>query len=216
MIKQFGSFLQEAKDSEKYKLLLISTEMGDKAITAERMEEEAKKLGYDYYITKMEGTFIRKSDDGVWTVHKEDDDKGFVVSPSDTVCFIRGTPERDSYLDLVSQLERAGICVVNSRECMELASDKYRTYLRLQEYGLNQPKTVLLPKSDIIEKAVEELDTKFPIIMKTLRGSKGVGVLFIESERALQSIVQLLFKQDKQSDLLIQEYRFYTFEESGK
>ena len=85
MIKQFGSFLQEAKDSEKYKLLLISTEMGDKAITAERMEEEAKKLGYDYYITKMEGTFIRKSDDNVWTVHKEDDKKGFVVSPSDTV-----------------------------------------------------------------------------------------------------------------------------------
>jgi len=206
VIKQFGSFLQEAKDSEKYKLLLISTEMGDKAITAERMEEEAEKLGYDHYITKMEGTFIRKSDDGVWTVHKEDDEKGFIVSPSDTVCFIRGTPERDSYLDLVSQLERAGICVVNSRECMELASDKYRTYLRLQEYGLNQPKTVLLPKSDIIEKAVEELDTKFPIIMKTLRGSKGVGVLFVESERALQSIVQLLFKQDKQSDLLIQEY----------
>lgn len=206
MIKQFGSFLQEAKDSEKYKLLLISTEMGDKAITAERIEEEAKKLGYEYYITKMEGTFIRKSDEGVWTVHKEDDKKGFVVSPSDTVCFIRGTPERDSYLDLVSQLERASICVVNSRECMELASDKYRTYLRLQEYGLNQPKTVLLPKTDIIEKAVEELDTKFPIIMKTLRGSKGVGVLFIESERALQSIVQLLFKQDKQSDLLIQEY----------
>ena len=206
MIKQFGSFLQEAKDSEKYKLLLISTEMGDKAITAERIEEEAEKLGYDYYITKMEGTFIRKSEEGVWTVHKEDDKKGFIVSPSDTVCFIRGTPERDSYLDLVSQLERAGICVVNSRECMELASDKYRTYLRLQEYGLNQPKTVLLPKADIIEKAVEELDTKFPIIMKTLRGSKGVGVLFIESERALQSIVQLLFKQDKQSDLLIQEY----------
>ena len=206
MIKQFGSFLQEAKDSEKYKLLLISTEMGDKAITAERIEEEAEKLGYDYYITKMEGTFIRKSDEGVWTVHKEDDKKGFIVSPSDTVCFIRGTPERDSYLDLVSQLERAGICVINSRECMELASDKYRTYLRLQEYGLNQPKTVLLPKADILEKAVEELDTKFPIIMKTLRGSKGVGVLFIESERALQSIVQLLFKQDKQSDLLIQEY----------
>ena len=122
----------------KYKLLLISTEMGDKAITAERIEEEAKKLGYEYYITKMEGTFIRKSEEGVWTVHKEDDEKGFIVSPSDTVCFIRGTPERDSYLDLVSQLERAGICVVNSRECMELASDKYRTIatnklLKLQE-----------------------------------------------------------------------------------
>ena len=205
-LKQFGSFLNEAKKEDKYRLLLISTEFGDKAVTAERIEEEAKKLGYDYYITKMEGTYIRKSDEGVWTVHKEDDEKGFEVDPTDTVCFVRGTPERDSYLDLVSQLERAGICVVNSRESMALASDKYRTYLRLQEYGITQPKTVLLPKPDFIEKAFDELETEFPIIMKTLRGSKGVGVLFIESERSLNSIVQLLFKQDKQADILIQEY----------
>ena len=39
-----------------------------------------------------------------------------------------------------------------------------------------------------------------------MRGSKGVGVLFVESERALNSIVQLLFKQDKHTDILIQEY----------
>ena len=31
--------------------------------------------------------------------------------------------------------------------------------------------------------------------MKTLRGSKGVGVLFIESERALDSIVQLNYNE---------------------
>jgi len=31
-------------------------------------------------------------------------------------------------------------------------------------------------------------------------------VLFVESERALNSIVQLLFKQDKHTDILIQEY----------
>ena len=42
--------------------------------------------------------------------------------------------------------------------------------------------------------------------MKTLRGSKGVGVLFIESEKALDSIVQLIMKQDEDSDLLLQEY----------
>jgi len=205
-LKEFGSFLNEAKEEDKYRLVLISTEFGDKAITAERIEEEAKKAGYEYYITNMDGTYVRKSDKGVWTIHKDDDKKGFVVTPDDTVIFVRGTPERDSYLDLVSQLERAGIPVVNSRECMELASDKYRTYLRLQEYGLTQPKTVLLPKVDLMEKAAEELGSDFPIIMKTLRGSKGVGVLFIESERALTSLVQLLFKQDKNTDLLIQEY----------
>jgi len=211
-LKEFGSFLNEAKTEEKYRLLLISAELGDKAVTAQRMEDEAKKLGYEFYVTKMSGTYIRKSDEGVWTVHKEGDDKGFIVDSSDTVCFVRGTPERDSWLDLISQLERAGIPIVNSRECMELASDKYRTYLRLQEYGLTQPKTVLLPKEEQMEQAVKELETDYPIIMKTLRGSKGVGVLFIESERALISLVQLLFKQDKSADLLIQEYKETKFD----
>ncbi len=211
-LKEFGSFLNEAKTEEKYRLLLISAELGDKAVTAQRMEDEAKKLGYEFYVTKMSGTYIRRSDEGVWTVHKEGDDKGFVVDSSDTVCFVRGTPERDSWLDLISQLERAGIPIVNSRECMELASDKYRTYLRLQEYGLTQPKTVLLPKEEQMEQAVKELETDYPIIMKTLRGSKGVGVLFIESERALISLVQLLFKQDKSADLLIQEYKETKFD----
>ena len=54
--------------------------------------------------------------------------------------------------------------------------------------------------------AFEQLEDKFPVILKTLRGSKGVGVLFIESEKSLDSIVQLLNKQDEDSDILLQQY----------
>ena len=203
-MEQFKSFITEQKD-DKYRVLVISAEKGDKAITAKRMEEESNKLGYPIYVAGMDGTYT-KFENNIRTVHKSDDDKGFEIHINDTVVFVRGTPERDSWLDLVSQLENAGYCVVNSRDCLELASDKYRTYLRLQDFGLTQPKTVLIPNEDEIESAFKNLDTKFPIIMKTLRGSKGVGVLFIESERALNSIVQLLFKQDKSADILIQKY----------
>tara|TARA_B100000214_G_scaffold367078_1_gene336803 strand:- start:145 stop:1509 length:1365 start_codon:yes stop_codon:yes gene_type:complete len=200
----FKSFITEDKH-ENYRVVVISNELGDKAITAERIEEEAKKLNYPHYIVPMDGTYT-VFENGQRTIHKSDDDKGFKIHPSDTVIFVRGTPERDSHLDLISQFQRAGYCVVNSRECLEIASDKYRTYLRLKDFGLTQPKTVLIPNKDSIEKSFQNLDTKFPIILKTLRGSKGVGVLFVESERALTSIVQLLFKQDKSSDILIQEY----------
>ena len=200
----FKSFITEDKH-EDYRVVVISNELGDKAITAERIEEEAKKLNYPHYIVPMDGTYTVFKN-GQRTIHKSDDDKGFEIHPSDTVIFVRGTPERDSHLDLISQFQRAGYCVVNSRECLEVAADKYRTYLRLKDFGLTQPKTVLIPNKDSIEKSFQNLDTKFPIILKTLRGSKGVGVLFVESERALTSIVQLLFKQDKSSDILIQEY----------
>ena len=42
--------------------------------------------------------------------------------------------------------------------------------------------------------------------MKTLSGSQGVGVLFIESERSYDSQVQLLHNLNSDVDLLIQEY----------
>ena len=145
-MEQFKSFIAEAED-EKYRIVVISAEKGDKAITAKRMEEEANKLKYPIYVAGMDGTYT-KFENGVRTVHKSDDDKGFEIYVNNTVIFVRGTPERDSWLDLVSQLEKAGYCVVNSRDCMELASDKYRTYLRLQDFGLTQPKTVLIPNEN--------------------------------------------------------------------
>tara|TARA_B100000929_G_scaffold254915_1_gene216434 strand:+ start:1572 stop:2936 length:1365 start_codon:yes stop_codon:yes gene_type:complete len=203
-MEKFKSFITEAKN-EDYRIVVLSVEHGDNAITAKRIKEEADKLKLPHYIVNIDGTHVLYND-GTYTIHELDDNKGFKISSYDTVVFIRGTPTKDSSLNLVSELEKLGICVVNSRETISIAADKFRTYIKLKDYGLTQPKTVLVPNEDSLETAVENLDTKFPIIMKTLRGSKGVGVLFIESERALTSIVQLMYKTDSNTDLLIQEY----------
>ena len=203
-MEKFKSFITEEKN-EDYRIVVLSVEHGDNAITAKRIKEEADKLKLPNYIVGIDGTHISYNN-GTYTIHELDDETGFQISSYDTVVFIRGTPTKDSSLNLVSELEKLGICVVNSRETISIAADKFRTYIKLKDYGLTQPKTVLVPNEDFLETAVENLDTKFPIIMKTLRGSKGVGVLYIESERALTSIVQLMYKTDSNADLLIQEY----------
>ena len=115
-MEKFKSFITEAKE-DKYRILVISAEHGEKAITAKRMEEEAENLKYPIYVAPMDGTYT-KFENNIRTVHKIDDDKGFEIHIEDTVIFIRGTPERDSWLDFISQLEKAGYCVVNSRDCM--------------------------------------------------------------------------------------------------
>ena len=107
---------------------------------------------------------------------------------------------------MLSQLEKAGVSCINNRATVNICVDKYRTFLRLADYGLTQPQTVLVPNKDGVETAVENLGTGYPMIMKTLRGSKGVGVIFIESERSLESIVQLIYKENDEAELLIQEY----------
>ena len=202
-MEQFKSFITEQVDSD-YRIVVLSVEHGDKSITSKRIKEEANKLDIPNYVIPIQGAYI-KYDSGKHTIHSVDDDKGFELDSS-TVVFIRGTPSKDSSLDLISELERLGVCCVNSRTSIAIASDKYRSYIRLKDYGLTQPKTVLIPNEDSVEKSFENLDAKFPIILKTLRGSKGVGVLFVESERSLNSVVQLIFKTDPMADLLIQEY----------
>ena len=204
-MENFKSFITEAKE-DKYRILVISAEPDNNKLfhTAQRVTDEAKKSGHEVYVVKVEGAIV--SYDNGYKIFNADDRVGFEID-NDTVAIVRGSVRlKKSYLDLLSQLEKIGVCMVNSRETVEISADKYRTYLKLQDYGLTQPKTVLVPNANTWEDALESLDSKFPIIMKTLEGSKGVGVLFIESERQIESLVQLLYNQNEDVDLLIQEY----------
>jgi len=188
---------------------LIITDEPEKAKTfhtANRLQEEAEKLGWKSYLYRLSGGYT-SYEDGIFRLHNKEDEKGFEVSPIDTIAIIRGSVVRkDSWLDIVSSLEKHSICVVNSRQSINICTDKYRTSLRLADYGIKQPKTVLINDPEKSVLAFDKLDTNFPVIMKTLRGSKGVGVLFVESEKSLDSIVQLIYKQDEDTDLLLQEY----------
>ena len=205
---KFKEFISEANGDQKYKLVIITDEP-EKAKTfhtADRLKEEAEKLGWKHYLYKLTGGYT-SYEDGIFRLHNKDDEKGFVVSGVDTIAIIRGSVVRkDSWMDIVSSLEKHSICVINSRQTINVCTDKYRTALRLADYGIKQPKTTLINDPEKSALAFDKLDTKMPVIMKTLRGSKGVGVLFIESEKALDSIVQLIYKQDEDTDLLLQEY----------
>jgi len=207
-VQPFKNYLEEATGSKRFLRLLIITDEPDNAKefhTADRLQEECKKLNYPFYLFKLTGGYTT-FEDGVRRFHNKDDKKGFEVGAM-TVAIIRGSITRkDSWLDLVSILERANSTLVNPRTTINICADKYRTALRLADYGLTQPMTKLINDPEKSNEQVEESGIKFPLIMKTLRGSKGVGVLFVDSPKGLDSIVQLIHKQDEDADLLIQEY----------
>ena len=205
---KFREFIAEAKTQNKLRILCLSAdpENSEYFHTAKRIKKEGPKLGHEVYIVFIDGAYI-KNEDGVKTIHNEKDDKGFEINDFNTIAIVRGSiTQKDSWQDLLSQLEKAGVSCINNRTCVNLCADKYRSYLRLADYGLVQPHTVLIPNKKGTEKAFENLDREYPIIMKTLRGSKGVGVIFIESERGLDAIVQLIYKESDDAELLIQEY----------
>ena len=208
LVQPFKNYLEEATAEKNFLRLLIVTdesESGKEFHTAGRLKEECEKLKFPFYVFNMTGGYTTY-EDGVRRFHNKEDKKGFEVGAM-TVAIVRGSITRkDSWLDLVSILERANATLVNPRTTINMCADKYRTALRLADYGLTQPMTKLISDPEKSNEQVQEAGIKFPLIMKTLRGSKGVGVLFIDSEKGLDSIVQLIHKQDEDADLLIQEY----------
>ena len=204
---KFREFITEAKGDSKLKLLIITDEpeQAKQFHTADRLKEEADKLKIESYLFHLSGGYTQ-FENGIRTFHNKKDDKGFVID-NNTIAVVRGSVTRkDSWMDFISILEKANVCLINSRQCISICVDKYRSALKLGDYGLTQPKSILVNNPDTILDQIKESDIKFPLIMKTLRGSKGVGVLFVDSERGLDSIVQLINKQDEDADLLVQEY----------
>ena len=200
------------KKEEKYRVVILTvtpTESEKVKVyhTSRVIEETAKKLGIDVYLLFLNGAYLKRSEDGGRTIHNEDDEEGFAVSYKDTIAIVRGGVNRkEVFKDLLSQLENAGIATINSRDCLEICSDKYRTSLMLADAGLRTPVTVLVPNEKGGSLAFEKLGSDYPVILKTNTGTKGVGVLFVESERGLESMVQLLYKLDENIALLLQSY----------
>ena len=209
-IQKFKNFLNEDKNESKpfLRLIILTDEPEndqEKFYTAKRFLEEVKKFNFPHYLFKISSGYTTK-ENGIRRFHNKDDKKGFEID-TDTVAIIRGSVvNKNSYMDFVSMLEREGVCVVNNRTTINMCYDKYRATIRLADYGLTQPKTLLINDFEEPGRQIEESEIEYPLILKTLTGSKGVGVLFVESERALTGIVQALHKQNSEVDLLAQQY----------
>ena len=178
----------------------------DPESTANDFIDEGENLGLKGYKVDVSGAYSELDSGGKRFIYGIDDDKGFLVDEN-TIVFVRApVTRRKSWMDLLTQLERGGVCCVNNRHCMESTSDKYRTSLILAENNLNQPKTVLIHHQDRALDAFDRMKSKYPIILKTLTGSLGVGVVKIETEESLSATTQLLYKLDPNMGVLLQDF----------
>ena len=146
-------------------------------------------------------------DDKNYFIHNRNDKKGFKISPEDTVVIVRGSVGRfDASLDLLSQLEKANFFVINNRETIEVCGDKFRTTLKLTENNIPTPKARIIRDIESVDEICSDFDNKFPLVLKTIKGSKGVGVLMVKSYSDLVSVLQLVWKTDPDVEMLLQEY----------
>jgi hypothetical protein len=76
--------------------------------------------------------------------------------------------------------------------------------IALERNNIPVPRTSIINNVKSIEQAHQNIGGKFPVIIKTLKGTQGVGVSKVNDMSSLISVAQSLWKFN--ADLLIQEY----------
>jgi ribosomal protein S6--L-glutamate ligase len=96
-----------------------------------------------------------------------------------------------------------GIFSTQTGEGLRVASNKLLTLQKCSQQAIPTPLTVYANDPSMIDHYIEMVGGT-PIVVKTLNGSKGEGVLLLDSHISAKSTLQALFKQN--TSILIQEY----------
>jgi len=225
-LEQFKSFITEKE--QPYKLLILSHDDPlDPNETGPMIRKKASELGLNVYLAEFSGMYMESDGDNklVYSFPVDENgkvelptmksdakyDKPFKISPKDTLIMARGlgssvnTGNRSWYI-AIKTLEADGYTIFNSTKCHDICNDKWYNQVIFQQNNFNTPTTVLIRHSEGAEIAAKKLGNKFPMILKTSIGSRGVGVMLVESLKSLHSIVQLLHRENEFVDVILQEW----------
>jgi len=200
--------LNEATKStpqSKVKIVLLSN-ISEESYTVPAVEAECKKRGIKFRVIDINTAFLARQKDGDGFIISDKTKNSMKIDSEDTAILTRRGIVRNTFTrDLVSQLEDANFFVVNTLESVLACENKYVTSKILMDAGIPVPKMAMVDGEDSIEKAVKSIGGQFPVVLKMLSGSHGIGVSIIDSLASLKSVLQTLWKVDPNIETLIQE-----------
>ena len=213
-VPKFKEFITETDIGRKDKPITIAmvtvadSKDPKENTTADLIQKACKKKGIKCVIVNTKSTIITAKDEdkGTLTVYNYDGKQGeHTFVGRDTVCITRGGAlEDEAGLSLISSFQNSQAFMMNTRASMLTCDNKLTSALLFEKFGLPTPKTAFISNENNIKSGVDMIGGKFPIILKTLTGTQGVGVIKIESYEGLVATVQAMWKLN--AELLIQEY----------
>lgn len=93
-------------------------------------------------------------------------------------------------LDILRAIEEYGLRLINSRESLEIASDKFLTSLFLEKHEIPTPRTVICEDPHDALDLFNELGGD--VILKPLFGSKGIGVTRLNDKAFAENVIYSL------------------------
>lgn len=203
-IKLYEQFLNEKNSLDQVKIVLLSN-VSKESNTVPRIEKECKSRGINFTVINVDEAKIERNKDGE-TFTLSDTKSKVKINSEDTAILTRRGVVKSTYTrNIVEELEAANFFVVNTLESILACENKYVTSKILMDAGISVPKMALIENEGHMEDAVTAIGGKFPVVLKMLSGSHGIGVSIVDSMASLKSVVQTIWKANSTVELLIQE-----------
>jgi ribosomal protein S6--L-glutamate ligase len=104
---------------------------------------------------------------------------------------------------IVRQFEVMQVSCLNGSDAITKSRDKLHTLQILSQHGLNLPLTSFA-NSSYDTKDLIKLVESAPLVVKLLEGTKGVGVVLAETNKAAESVINAF--RSLKADILVQQY----------
>lgn len=107
-------------------------------------------------------------------------------------------------LAVLRHFERQGVHMVNGADAIECVADKLHSLQQLASHGIPIPRTILGKFPVDIDLIDRELG--FPVVVKTVRGTRGENVMLCDSREKFGELAGLLGGARPGGDLIFQRY----------
>jgi len=207
-LEKFKSYITEEKKDKITILILTSSTSTKPEIVTGMLMTSCKKLGLDCYQIITSEAWISDNDiekGSIIIKNYDGEDEDIAIETFSTIVFVRaGTLDTEIGLALLSALQHSGCFMINTRNGMLTCDNKMSTYMTFERNGINTPRTSLVNNKKSVFDAHKRIGGKFPVIIKTLTGTQGIGVSKVENMESMISVIQSLWKF--KAPLLIQEF----------
>lgn len=205
IFKTYDDFLNEAKVNKKINIVLLSN-VSEESYTVPALEKECSSRGIKFAVIDINACTLKEQDDKTGFILEDKHKTKVKIDSEYTVILTRRGVVKNTYTrDLVSRLEDANFFVVNTLDSILACENKFTTYSLFVKKGIATPRTAIIDGEESINSAVNFIGGQFPLILKMLSGSHGIGVSIIDSIASLKSVLQTLWKVDPAIETLIQE-----------
>lgn len=166
--------------------------------STQRLLEAAKNRGHEAHIINTLRCYMNISPDDL-SIHY----KGALLTGFDAIIPRIGASITSYGTAVVRQFEMMGVFSVNEAIAIQRSRDKLRALQLLSKKGIGMPTTGVAHSPEDIGDLIKMVGG-YPLVIKLLEGTQGIGVVLAETKSAAESVIEAFL--GLKVNMLAQEY----------